>query len=105
MSREIPRITEQTLKTLAALVASSPEEQSGAEIAKKTKQQSGTLYPILMRLERAGWLESKWEDGDPREMGRPRKRLYRITALGEGAFREAIREISQVAGGIAWANS
>jgi len=105
MSPQVPRLTEQTLKALAALVASVQEEQSGAEIAKRTKQQSGTLYPILMRLERAGWLDSRWEDGDPKEMGRPRRRLYRITALGEGAFRDALREISQVAGGIAWANS
>jgi len=105
MSAEVPRLTEQTLKALAVLVGSALEELSGAEIAKRTKQQSGTLYPILMRLERAGWLESRWEEGDPREMGRPRRRLYRVTMLGETAFRQAIRELWQVAGGIAWSNS
>jgi PadR family transcriptional regulator PadR len=104
MSKDVPRLTEQTLKALGALVGNPSEELSGAEIAKRTKQQSGTLYPILMRLERAAWLESRWEDGDPREMGRPRRRLYRVTMLGESAFKEALREISQVSGGIAWAN-
>ena len=104
MSREVPRITEQTLKALGALVGSASEELSGAEIAKRTKQQSGTLYPILIRLEEAQWLESRWEDGDPRELGRPRRRLYRITALGERAFKDALAEISQVVGEVAWAN-
>ena len=104
MSREAPRITEQTLKALGALVGSSSAELSGAEIAKKTKQQSGTLYPILLRLEQARWLESRWEDGDPRKLGRPRRRLYRVTALGEKAFKDAVFEISQVVGEVAWAN-
>ena len=40
------------------------------------------FYPILFRLERAGWLESRWEDGDPKALGRPRRRLYQVTALG-----------------------
>lgn len=104
MGGRVPRITEQTLKTLGALVGSGSEELSGAEIAKKTKQQSGTLYPILIRLEQAEWLESRWEDGDPRELGRPRRRLYRMTALGEKAFKDALFEISQVVGEVAWAN-
>jgi DNA-binding PadR family transcriptional regulator len=104
MSREVPRITEQTLKVLGTLVGSGSEELSGADIAKKTKQQSGTLYPILIRLERAHWLESRWEDGDPRELGRPRKRLYRVTALGEKALRQALLDISQMVGEVAWAN-
>lgn len=104
MSREVPRITEQTLKVLGTLVGAGSEELSGADIAKKTKQQSGTLYPILIRLERAHWLESRWEDGDPRELGRPRKRLYRVTALGEKALRQALLDISQMVGEVAWAN-
>ncbi len=41
----------------------------------------GTLYKALDRLERQGFLESKWEDPDlaARE-SRPRRRLYRIPA-------------------------
>ena len=55
---------------------------SGADIRRRTKLFSGTLYPILLRFEDAGLLSSKWEGGDPRRLGRPRKRLYRVT--GEG---------------------
>jgi DNA-binding transcriptional ArsR family regulator len=47
----------------------------------------GTLYRALQRLERGGLLESFWEDAVPAEReGRPRRRLYRITALGERAL-------------------
>ena len=33
---------------------------------------------ILARLERCGWLESRWEDIEPAEEGRPRRR-YRLS--------------------------
>ena len=50
----------------------------------------GTLYKALDRLERAGYLESRWEDPDyAAEAARPRRRFYRITALGETAAAEA----------------
>jgi PadR family transcriptional regulator, regulatory protein PadR len=44
----------------------------------------GTLYKALGRLERAGLLTSEWEDADRAVgEGRPRRRLYRVTDLGE----------------------
>lgn len=50
----------------------------------------GTLYKALDRLERAGYLQSRWENPDiaARE-GRPRRRFYRVTLVGEGALAEA----------------
>jgi DNA-binding PadR family transcriptional regulator len=50
----------------------------------------GTLYKALDRLERAGFVESRWEDpliaaGE----GRPRRRLYRVTLVGEQALERA----------------
>ena len=50
----------------------------------------GTLYRALARLERAGLVTSRWEAPDraARE-SRPARRLYRLTALGERAVREA----------------
>ncbi|HEY2717616.1 MAG TPA: PadR family transcriptional regulator [Solirubrobacterales bacterium] len=55
----------------------------GLELAKASGLKPGTIYPALARLESAGWLSSYWEDVDPSEAGRPRRRLYRLT--GEGA--------------------
>jgi PadR family transcriptional regulator, regulatory protein PadR len=50
----------------------------------------GTLYKALDRLERAGLLESSWEDpAVAADEGRPRRRLYRVTALGEQAVARA----------------
>lgn len=44
----------------------------------------GTLYKALGRLERAGLLASEWEDADLAVAeGRPRRRLYRVTDLGD----------------------
>jgi DNA-binding PadR family transcriptional regulator len=63
---------------------------------------SGTVYPILMRLERAAWLESEWEEIDPRQAGRPRKRLYRLRALGYNKAQEALAGLGVPEGRLAW---
>ena len=99
-----PRITGPTLKVLGVVLSSGQHALSGAEIGNATKLASGTLYPILFRLEKAGWLESRWEDGDPKLLGRPRRRFYQVTALGARAARGAFRDIAVVSGGaVAWA--
>jgi PadR family transcriptional regulator PadR len=53
----------------------------------------GTLYKALDRLERAGYLASRWEDPlIAARDGRPRRRFYRVTLDGEGAFAQAISD-------------
>jgi PadR family transcriptional regulator, regulatory protein PadR len=103
MPTDRPRITGPVLKVLGAFFGPERVELSGAEIARSTKLQSGTLYPILVRLERAQWLESHWEEGDPKELGRPRRRFYRITAIGATAAREEFHEIAPAFRRVAWA--
>jgi PadR family transcriptional regulator, regulatory protein PadR len=98
-----PRITGPTLKVLGALLSSGQVELSGAEISRATKLASGTLYPILFRLERAGWLESHWEKDDPKALGRPRRRLYHVTALGARNARAAVKDLEPAFGRLAWA--
>jgi DNA-binding PadR family transcriptional regulator len=52
----------------------------------------GTLYKALDRLQRQGFLASRWEDPDVAlQEGRPRRRLYRITPSGEAAVNSAPR--------------
>jgi PadR family transcriptional regulator PadR len=47
----------------------------------------GTLYKALDRMAKAGLLESQWEDPVAAAgAGRPRRRLYRVTAAGEAAL-------------------
>ena len=64
----------------------------------------GTLYPVLYRLEREGWIEASWED--PPE-GKRRK-VYRVTRDGRREhrarttqwlrFTEAVRSILEEGG-------
>ena len=56
---------------LAAFIADPAEPRFGLELIRATGRASGTLYPILARLEDAGWVESEWERVDPSEAGRP----------------------------------
>jgi DNA-binding PadR family transcriptional regulator len=67
----------------------------GFQIAKFMKEREGarlltshgTLYKALGRMETAGLLESVWEDPLlAAQEGRPRRRLYEITAAGEAAL-------------------
>jgi DNA-binding PadR family transcriptional regulator len=65
---------------------------SGTELSKATGLGSGTLYPLLAKLEKAGWLSPEWEVLDPREAGRPRRRYYTLTALGARGGRSALAD-------------
>jgi len=50
----------------------------------------GTLYKALDRMQKAGLLESEWEDPLAAAAdGRPRRRLYRVTVAGEAALAKA----------------
>lgn len=96
-----PQLTPHTMKVLEAVI--TEPGSSGADVAKRTKLATGTLYPILLRLEAAGWLDSSWEVGSPEELGRPRRRFYRVTAEGAQAARQAAREMQPMLGRLAWA--
>jgi DNA-binding MarR family transcriptional regulator len=76
------RMSLQTLKVLEAFLENPTEALSGADVRQRCGIASGTLYPILLRLEAAGWFVSRWESIDPSSAGRPRRRLYRLTATG-----------------------
>jgi DNA-binding PadR family transcriptional regulator len=84
-------MTASVLKVMAALLADPAADRYGLQLMQDTGLPSGTLYPILVRLERAGWVESRWEETDPAAEGRPARRYYRLTA--EGAA-EARREVA-----------
>jgi PadR family transcriptional regulator, regulatory protein PadR len=76
------RMSLQTLKVLEVFLGNPAELLAGADVHDRCGIASGTLYPILIRLESAGWFVSKWESIDPSSAGRPRRRLYRLTSTG-----------------------
>jgi DNA-binding PadR family transcriptional regulator len=81
----IPRLTPQAIKILGTFMAEPRKELSGADVATSTSLLSGTLYPLLIRFEKAGWLTARWEDGEAPELGRPKRKFYKITAAGQMA--------------------
>lgn len=83
------------LETAVALSKAGIEQFHGFELAKQLRDDEGrrtltahgTLYKALTRMEKAGLLESVWEDPDlAANEGRPRRRLYSITAEGRIAL-------------------
>jgi DNA-binding PadR family transcriptional regulator len=84
------RLSYTGLKILQVCAASPGRTFYGYELMQATGAASGTLYPILMRFESEGWLASSWEKADPAAIGRPRRRLYRITGAGQRATADAM---------------
>ncbi|HET7052790.1 MAG TPA: helix-turn-helix transcriptional regulator [Solirubrobacterales bacterium] len=82
-----PKATRTTIKVLEAFLERPLEERHGFDLLAPTETKSGTLYPILVRFEKLGWLGSRWEDTD---RPGPRRRLYRLTAEGEPAARQFV---------------
>ena len=76
------RMSFQTMKVLESFLENPTELLAGADVQRRSGLASGTLYPILLRLEAAGWFVSQWESIDPAAVGRPRRRLYRLTPSG-----------------------
>jgi PadR family transcriptional regulator PadR len=87
------RITIPTARILAALLAEPGADRYGLELMQATGLASGSLYPILHRLQGAGWVEARWEDVDPAAEGRPARRFYRLTADGVVNARQALAEL------------
>ena len=93
------------LMILAALEARS---RHGYEIAKRIDDGSGgvlrfhvaSLYPMLYRMERRGWIDGKWVE----KPGQRRRRYYKLTADGRktlAAQRQSWREFVEAIGRIA----
>ena len=85
-----PKMTIQTQLVLRALLENPIRELYGLEICAAAGLASGTIHPILARLERLGWLDSKWEDIDPAKEGRPKRRYYRLSPDGAEYARQAL---------------
>jgi len=88
-----PNNSRQTRALLAALLERSRSWRHGYDLSKETGLQSGTLYPLLMRLSEQGLLEHRWEDAE--RPGLPPRHAYRLTRAGVALARE--QELEAVA--------
>jgi DNA-binding PadR family transcriptional regulator len=85
-----PKMTIPTQRVLETLLADPQRELYGLEIGEAAGLRSGTVHPILARLEGYGWVVSRWEDIDASAEGRPARRYYTLTAEGVQAARAAL---------------
>jgi PadR family transcriptional regulator PadR len=87
-----PRMTLPTQLVLRALLAEPTQEVYGLQICAAAGLPSGTIHPILARLERLEWVTSRWEDIRPEDEGRPRRRYYLLTEDGAERARIALAQ-------------
>src|SRR6478609_7306714 len=85
-----PRMTMATRVVLGTLLSDVEAEWFGSQIGRIAGLPSGTVHPMLARLEGLGWVESRWEEIDTRAEGRPARRYYRLTASGVESARVAL---------------
>jgi transcriptional regulator len=87
---------------ILALIEARPRH--GYEISKLIEQRSGgavrfhvaSLYPLLYRLERRGWIQGRWvEKSDQR-----RRRYYRLTRQGRRILAAQLRGWREFVAGI-----
>lgn len=96
----LTRVTAATVDVLDALLQ-HPGGCWGLLAIKTSGRPAGTVYPVLERLERSGWVSSSWEEANDRSG--PRRRYYRLTEGGAaeaaavvGAFRARERSNTRV---------
>jgi DNA-binding PadR family transcriptional regulator len=97
-------MTTPVVKVVSAMLADPAADRYGLDLMHDTGLASGTLYPVLVRLETAGWVVSRWEEIDPVAEGRPARRYYRLTPTGAEAGRVELaalyRQMSRATGGL-----
>ena len=87
---------------ILSLIEARPRH--GYEISKLIEQRSGgtvrfyvaSLYPLLYRLERRGWIQGRWVE----KGGQRRRRYYRLTRQGRGVLASQLRGWSEFVAGI-----
>ena len=85
----LSKVTAATLDVLEVLLGPD-DELYGLKIAKAAGRKTGVVYPILSRLEDAGWVTSAWESAERDERG-PRRRFYRLTGAAVVSARDLLR--------------
>jgi PadR family transcriptional regulator PadR len=88
-------ITPKMAAVLKVFLEDPGQPRYGFELMKLTGMASGSLYPMLARLEKAGWLAKGKEDLDPRVVGRPARTNYTITGAATSVARIQLAELSE----------
>src|SRR5580704_494206 len=85
-SRMLQRELKKGSAELLILALLEVEDRHGYDISRLIEQRSGgtlsfrvaSLYPLLYRLEKRGWIQGRWVE----KAGQRRRRYYRLTEQG-----------------------
>lgn len=88
-------ITPKMARVLKVFLEDPSQPRYGFELMRHTGLASGSLYPMLARLEEAGWLTGGKEDIDPHAEGRPARYTYTITGGAVTAARLQLAALSE----------
>lgn len=84
----VPKSSRTTMLILRA-IAAGPVYVYGLKVIEITGLPSGTVYPVMQRLERDGLLQSHWEQQSIADAEqRPLRKYYKLTPSGGAAARE-----------------
>jgi PadR family transcriptional regulator PadR len=85
-----PKLTAPVRLVMDLLISSTADDDDvwGLRICERTRLGPGTVYPILERLQRAGWVTSSRESGTP--SGRPPRRYYQVSGSGRAEYKAAL---------------
>jgi PadR family transcriptional regulator PadR len=89
------KVTIAVAKVLRVFLQDPSAACYGLELMKATGLPSGSLYPVLARLERAGWVCSRREEIDPSVEGRPPRRYYELTPDGLASARVELAALAE----------
>ena len=98
--QDFPRLTAATVAVLRALLEDPTREMYGLQVCAAAGLPTGTVHPILARLEKMEWLTSEWEQVDARAEGRPRRRYYRLSERGAMRAQAAVDRVEAQAAGL-----
>jgi PadR family transcriptional regulator PadR len=80
-----------TYPTTLVLHALASGIRHGFDMIEATGLASGTVYPILRRLEREALVSASWEDAAiAQDEQRPPRRYYELTAAGKAVLETAL---------------
>ena|SRR5437764_1102089 len=89
----VPPVSERPKqRVLEAFLQDPAEPQYGYDLMRKARVESGTLYPLLARMERQGMLTVGWKATTP---GRPPRKYYQLTGDGVAATRLELAALRQ----------
>jgi PadR family transcriptional regulator, regulatory protein PadR len=98
--QDFPRLTAATVAVLRALLEEPTREMYGLQVCAAAGLPTGTVHPILARLEGMRWLTSAWEEADTHTEGRPRRRYYTLSEHGAMRAQAAVERADAQAAGL-----